>query len=246
VKLGGRVRTFLVFAVLLALAVAGCQRGGSEASNVVVVFVDVSASVRDFDTYRAGWPKIIERLRGGDRIVLARITDQTFTRFRPVLDREIPAFNPLTDNKLQYEKRARQVRQEITEGLEKALAGPRSPRTDIMNSLVLAQKIFAADRRRCRVLVLFSDMLEDSEEYNFERLRITDEFTRRVIEDKRRRGQLPNLDGATVYVAGGSSGTAGKAHEVERFWLEYVRAANARLRHYAPALLQFERCAVPS
>jgi hypothetical protein len=241
VSLAGRVGTFLALAVLLPLAGAGCQRGESETAKVVVVFMDVSASVRDFDIYRAGWPKIIERLQGGDRIVLARITDETFTRFRPVLDREIPAFNPFTDNKLQYEKRARQVRQEITEGLEKALTAPRSPRTDIMNSLVLAEKIFTADRRRRGVLVLLSDMLEDSEEYNFERLRITDEFTRRVIEDKRRRGQLPNLGGATVYVAGASGRTAGKAHEVQRFWLEYVKAANARLRpeNYGPALVHF-------
>lgn len=92
------------------------------------------------------------------------------------------------------------------------------------------------------MLIILSDMLEDSEEYNFERLRVTDEFTRRVIEDKRRRGQLPNLGGATVYVAGASARSASKAHEVQRFWIEYFKAANARLlpQNYGPALVNFE------
>lgn len=201
----------------------------------------MSGSVRDFDVYKASWPKIIDRLQGGDRITLGRITDETFTRFRPVLDRELPAFNPFTDNKLRHEKRGKETRQEFSAALDKALEALNSPKTDVMNSLVLADKIFAGDRRR-RVLILLSDMLEDSEEYNFERHKVTDEFTRRVIEDKRRRGQLPNLGGATIYVAGASARSASKAHEVQRFWLEYFQAANARLlpQNYGPALVNFE------
>ena len=109
-----------------------------------------------------------------------------------------------------------------------------------MNSLVLAEKIFAGDRRR-RVLILLSDMLEDSEEYNFERIHVTEEFARQVIEDNRRPGQLPDLGGATVYVAGASARSASKVHEVQRFWLEYSKAANARLipQNYGPALTNF-------
>ena len=228
---------------LTALAMVGvaCQRGETKAAKSVVVFVDVSGSVKDFEVYREAWSRVIDRLRGGDRIILGRITDETYTRFRPVVDRELPAFNPLTDNKLTYEKRVKEIRQEFPQAFETALAAPRSPRTDVMNTLVLAAQIFAGDPRHRRVLVILSDMLEDSNEYNFEQVRITDEFIKRVIDSRRQRGRLPDLGGATVYVAGASARTAEKAHQVQRFWLEYMKAANASLlpQNYGPALVHF-------
>ncbi|MGH7964907.1 MAG: hypothetical protein ACRERD_24350, partial [Candidatus Binatia bacterium] len=106
----------------------------------------------------------------------------------------------------------------------------------------LAEKIFHDEQRR-RVLVLVSDMLEDSEQYNFERLKLTDDFTRRVIEDHRKKGRLPDLGGAKVYVAGASATSANKALDVQSFWLAYCKAANADLapQNYGPALMSFEK-----
>jgi len=224
----------------LVLSGFGCQREQAGNAKIVVAFVDVSASVKDYEIYREAWVKIRERLQGGDRLVLGRIKDETYTQFRPVVDHELPAFNFLTDNKLRYEKKVKEIHQEFSAALEKALAAPRSAKTDVINTLVLAEKIFAGDKRR-RVLVILSDMLEDSDDYNFEKVRIIDEFTRHVIEDKRRRAQLPDLGGAIIYVAGASAHSASKAHEVQRFWLEYMKAANARLlpQNYGPALVNF-------
>jgi hypothetical protein len=86
-------------------------------------------------------------------------------------------------------------------------------------------------------------MLEDSEEYNFERLKLTDDFTQRVIEEQKKKGRLPDLSGAKVYVAGASAQSANKALDVQRFWLAYCKAANADLapQSYGPALINFEK-----
>jgi hypothetical protein len=224
---------------ILILSIYGCGENPQGAKNVVV-FVDVSGSVRDFDVYREAWKRISASLKPGDRILLARITHETFTAFRPVLDKEIPPFNALTDNKMKYDRQVKAIREEISAGLDKAIEGPRSPKTDIMNTLAIAEKIFAGDPRG-RVLVLLSDMLEDSDDYNFERIAVNDEFVKRVIEKNRKLGRLPDLGGAAVHVAGASAQTAGRAHDVQRFWLEYVKAANGRLRpqDYEPALTHF-------
>ena len=236
----GRTLLFPMLAILLNSALPGCQQGPPQGAKVVTIFVDVSGSVRDFDAYREGWCKIVEKLKEGDRIVLGRITEETFTRFRPVLDTTVPVFNPLTDNRLRFEKRTKAIRGDLEKGVEAALGAPRSPKTDVMNSLVLAEKIFAGDKRH-PVLVLFSDMLEDSDAYSFERVTITEGMIHRIVEEKRRDGQLPDLRGATVYVAGASAKSASKAHEVQRFWVEYMKAANARLlpQNYGPALINF-------
>jgi hypothetical protein len=231
--------------------VAACDSQATPADHkLVIVFVDMSASVRDHSVYEDAWAKIIDEkerderkrhLRYGDRIVLGMISSDTYTRFRPALDQELPIFNPFKDNKLKYERRIKEIREGLAGSLKTVLSGKRSAKTDIMNCLALAEKIFAGDKRR-RVLVILSDMLEDSEDYNFERVKITDVFTRKVIEAKRQRGELPDLGGATVYVAGASAATAGRAHEVERFWIEYMKAANGKLtpQNYGPALVNFQ------
>lgn len=231
---------WLLSAALIVAAIS-CRQTEPTTNKIVVVFVDVSASVKDFDVYHDSWSKILGRLDGGDRVVLGRITDETFTRFRPVIDEALPRFNWFTENKLRYEKKIKEIREKLAKALGEALTAPRSLKTDILNSLALAEKIFHNDKRR-RILVILSDMLEDSENYNFERIKVNEDFTRRVIEEKHRKSQMPDLGGATVYVAGASAKSAGKAMEIQRFWIEYCKAANGNLspQNYGPALINFD------
>ncbi len=223
------------------LVATGCQvAGGRSQGKVVVVFMDVSASVRDYGVYYDSWRVILEHLHEGDRIVLGKITDQTYTAFRPVLDHELPRFNPFTENSKKFERLLRDLHHADSLAIDSVLSAPRSPRTDILNTLDLAGKVFAGDPRR-PILVLLSDMLEDSEHYNFEREPVTTSLARRVIEARREAGELPDLRGAHIYVAGASSRNAEIAHEVQHFWIEYAKAAGGRLepQDYGPALLNF-------
>lgn len=239
-----RWKTFVLTLVILAAGVAGlvsCQEAQDKPAKTVVVFVDVSASVREFNVHYDSWAKILDRLGAGDRIVLGRITGETFTSFRPVVDETLPKYNWLTDNKLRYERKIKESKQKLTTALDDALAASRSQKTDILNSLTLAEKILHDDKRQ-RVLVIISDMLEDGEFYNFERVRVDPRFTKKVIEDKHGKGEMPDLKAAKVYVAGASAQSANKALEVQRFWLEYFKAANAVLakENYGPALINFD------
>jgi hypothetical protein len=158
-----------------------------------------------------------------------------------VVDLEIPTFNSLSDNKLLYKQRVDQIQQQLASALDKALAAPRSPKTDVLNTLNLAEQIFARDSRK-HVLVIFSDMLEDSDQYNFERINLTGPFTKHVIEKRQKAGLVPNLNGTMVYVSGTSAQTASKAYEVYRFWQEYIRATHGFLLsgNYGPALMHFD------
>ncbi|MGH7961798.1 MAG: hypothetical protein ACRERD_08225, partial [Candidatus Binatia bacterium] len=125
----------ITLVVVLGLAALSCQSGPTVPPKTVLVFMDVSGSVRDFTVYHDSWAKILDGITDGDRIVLARITAETLTQFRPVLDRELPSFNPFTDNKLRHEKQRKQIREELAKALDQALAAPRSPKTDILHTL---------------------------------------------------------------------------------------------------------------
>jgi hypothetical protein len=230
-----------LLATVLFFACTGCTAHAAHSAKVVLVFVDESASVRDFTVYREAWSKVLTSLHGGDRIILAPISSRTYTAFRPLLDCEMPDYSYLRDNKLTYDQKLATLERGLNRALERAASQPKSNKTDILNALVLAEKVFAGDHRH-HVLLLLTDGIEDSEEYSFERSRLSDSFTKRVIERAREEGRLPNLGGAAVYVAGASARSARKAREIERFWLLYVEATHGHLlpRNYGPALLGFE------
>src|SRR5437899_2991371 len=151
-----RIRFLLV--LLLLLQALGCS--SSPRSRVVLVFVDISASVKDFVVYRDAWARIVSSLQPGDRLILAPISDRTYTAFHPVLDQEIPRFDYLRDNKLLHEKRLTGAKAGYASKFEETLASPRSAKTDIFGALLEAGKIFKGDRRQ-PVLVLLSDMIQD-------------------------------------------------------------------------------------
>ena len=231
-------RNVLLGFLLLLAAMVGCTT--SHPARVIVVFVDVSGSVKDFLVYRDAWTKIGAALQPGDRLILGQISDRTYTGFRPMLDYEMPRFSYWRDNKLIYEKEGKVLQATFTSALDRSLAAPRSQRTDIFGALLEAEKIFKGDRR-LGTLILLSDMLEDYGEYNFEKQRFTDAFQQQAIADAAREGRLPDLSGARVYVAGASAQTTGRACDVQKFWLAYIKAANGRLsrENYGPALMNF-------
>lgn len=231
-------RARLLAVSLLAAAMFACT--ASRPARVLLVFVDVSASVKDFAIYRDAWAKIVAGLQPGDRLILAQISDRTYTGFRPLLDYEIPRYSPWRDNKLVYEKQCKALQATFATTLDRSLNVPRAQRTDIFGALLEAEKVFKGDRRQ-GTLILLSDMLEDSGTYNFEKQHFTDAFREQVIADAARGGRLPDLAGAEVYVAGASAQDTGRACDVQKFWLAYVKAANGKLsrENYGPALVNF-------
>jgi hypothetical protein len=230
-----------VAAMILALAMlSAVSCTSARPGRVILVFVDVSASVKDIGVYRDAWSKIVSSLQPGDRLVLARISDHTYTAFRPALDYEIPAFSFWRDNRLIHEERMKALHATFAATLDESLKGARSRRTDVLGAFSAAEIVFKQDRRQPR-LVLLSDMLEDSEAYNFEKAQMTEEFSRRIVAAASAERRLPDLGGAVVYVAGASAQNNTKAWEVERFWLAYAKAVNADLsrERYGPALMNF-------
>lgn len=237
----GRAMTVAVaLGVATALLTSGCRAATDEQGAFVVTFVDVSGSVKDYDVYRDAWTKIVDALQPGDRVLLARISDRTYTRFRPVVDVALPTFDPWRDNRLRHERAVEEQQETLQQALEEAISVERSPQTDILNAVALAEEIFATDNRR-PVLVLLSDMVEDSERYNFSTLSTGEALAQRVVSRSTPPQMLPDLDGVRVYVAGATADSVARAREIKAFWKAWFRELNATLVSYGPVLLRFER-----
>ena len=108
-----------------------------------------------------------------------------------------------------------------------------SNQTDIIGALNGLGARTGDDQQRPRVIVLFSDMIQESLELDLRRYadEHEDEAARKV--DKfQKLGRLPALKGATVVVVGAGEGETASAvafRAVRTFWLEFFGRAGATL-----------------
>src|SRR5207245_9338508 len=129
------------------------------------------------------------------------------------------------------------VKTEVADVLGRRYA---SPYNDIFSSLLIAQKLFHDEARR-KVLVLMSDMIEDTPEYNFEKITWSPSAVEKLVAELEAKALVPKLPGVCVYVAGASAKSAALAENIARFWEAYFRRTGADMHpsRYAHVLLHW-------
>ena len=212
--------------------------------RVMAVFVDMSGSTNRArrTLYRNAFEKIYQNLQQGDRIIVGTITGRSYIDFKPVVDAEIPK-QSLWVNRISYEQNMAKTKKDIQTEVEKLLSRRRgTPHTEIINSLNIADKIFHNEKRQ-KILIILSDMIQDSKEYNFERVKVTNQYTSQIIRKRQEQNLIPKLDSVKVYVAGASAADPKKFRSIERFWNRYFLACGAdfSLHRYGHSLLEFEK-----
>ncbi len=212
--------------------------------RVLAVFVDMSGSTNKArrTVYRNAFEKIFQNLQDGDRIVVGTITGRSYIDFKPAVDAEIPK-QSIWVNRITYEQKRAKTRKNIQTEVDKLLSAKRgTPHTEIINSLNIADKIFHNEKRR-KILIILSDMIQDSREHNFERVKVTNKYTTRIIKDRKKKKLLPDLKTVKVYVAGASASNSKKYRSIEKFWNRYFVATGAdfSLHRYGHSLLEFEK-----
>lgn len=212
--------------------------------RVIVVFVDMSGSTNQArrTVYSEAFDKIYQNLQQGDRIVVGTITSRSFIDFKPTVDAEIPK-QSIWVNRISFEQNFAKTKQTIRQEVEGLLSWKKgTPYTEILNSLNIAETIFH-DEKRQKILVILSDMVQDSNEYNFERSRIDTTYINDLIRYRRQQKLIPNLSDVKVYVAGASADDSRKFRSIERFWSRYFAETGAdySIHRYGHSLLAFEK-----
>ncbi len=247
----------LLLATPALLLTTGCMRSAPAAvqrGTAVVVFIDFSASISggDLSSFRREIEgEILPSLSAGDRLLIAPIHDKTLTDFRPPVEVTLPAkpeFNGFLDNVLKFNRHGKEIDVEVLHLKEKIKADVAqvfakryaAPQTDIFSSLLIAQKLFYDESRR-KVLVLMSDMIEDSPPYDFERISWSPAAIERTLSELDAKGLIPKLAGVCIYVSGASAKSADLAENIGRFWQAYFRRTGADMdaSRYAHVLLHW-------
>jgi hypothetical protein len=212
--------------------------------RVIAVFVDMSGSTNQArrTVYRNAFEKIYQNLQQGDRVIIGTITGRSYIDFKPVVDAEIPE-QSIWVNRIAFEQNLAKTKKDLQIEVEKLLSLKRgTPRTEIINSLNIADKIFYSEKRQ-KILILLSDMVQDSKEYNFERVKITDEYISKIISERQKQNLIPQLNDVKVYVAGASANDSKQFQLIEKFWSRYFAACGADFssQRYGHSLIEFEK-----
>jgi hypothetical protein len=212
--------------------------------RVIAVFVDMSGSTNKArrTVYRNAFEKIYQNLQQGDRVIVGTITGRSYIDFKPVVDAEIPE-QSIWVNRIAFEQNLAKTKKDIQNEVEKLLSLKRgTPRTEIINSLNIADKIFYNEKRQ-KILILLSDMVQDSKEYNFDQIKVTDEYISKIIRDRQKQNLIPQLDDVKVYVAGASANDSKQFRSIEKFWSLYFAACGADFssHRYGHSLIEFEK-----
>ena len=256
--------TARIAAAFVALAAAASLMGCGDKPPATAVFVlfDLTGCVKDpaiQKRYESGFEQIVATLwnekdptRGvkkGAVVMGDKITHNTMATASYPITATLPAFGMM--------KAQAKVEDEIKAATKalgeqaKALLGEKTeqPNTDLMNAFQLADKVSNGEECSAasqKLLVVFSDMIEQSGRYDFSAIPLNDEAVQKIIAKEREGKRLPKLDGVKVWVAGATASTGAglssdRILQIQSFWLTYFKACGADLtkERYAPTLLGF-------
>jgi hypothetical protein len=243
----------------MAIALSGCQRVQEAVSTTpkigVVALFDISAST-DQDSlrqrYQTEFMEIVSKLATHDGLIVRadaiRATPLAETTFPIRID--MARMNVVNRNDVDLDDAVKKVNGQVQQALADLFSqNPATQQTRILDAIEVTGRIFngedmkgIADRR----LVVFSDMIESSDRYEFTRAYLSDKAIESMIQKDRQNGRVPSLGGVHVWAAGagagGGSGLSGdRLRAIEQFWQEYFRAAGADLipTRYGATLLNF-------
>jgi hypothetical protein len=231
------------------LALWGCK-GKEKVPKTEFVLFDLSASTAAPEVrarYVADFERLLANVNGGDILVVDRINSNPLAQSTFPVNETFKRMNPWLENLLVWRKESKGLRERISRTVQKMVMDrkERSSNTSILDALQLAQRVFETYPSERRVLVLFSDMVEESSYYDFTKENLSASRIQAIIVAEKAEHRLPRLDGARVYAIGAAAGfysrmPAEAVRHIQNFWLQYFKACGANLpvETYGSALIQ--------
>ncbi len=222
----------------------GKPENSGQHPRLIIILVDMSGSadLARRTVCKEAFEKIYKNLRHGDRVVVGTIASQSYIDFKPAVDEEIP-IKTVWDNRLQFERNLTNSKEKIRREVNRLLSYKGgSLLTEILDSLNIADAIFHGEKERQKILVILSDMIQDSKEYKFDKDKITDEYIHKIIRHRRENNLVPSLTGVKVYVAGATAADSNTFRAIQTFWTRYFTESGADFSpyRYGHSLINFE------
>lgn len=240
-----RLAVLSLFPLLLS---AGC--GNPAPARVTVVLFDLSAST-NVDAirqqYLTDFTKVLAGVTAGGTIAADIIDDNPLAHSSYPINATFERYEPMKENKLDYDRRIREKRDAVIKAAQAIVRKRPSGRrgTSLLDGLQLAERVYLTYQGDQKVLVIFSDMIEQSRRYDFTGEKLTEARIGEIIAREQSAGRLPDLHDVEVCVVGAGAEKSGglsteKFLSIREFWSQYFEAAGANLpkERYGSALLK--------
>lgn len=242
----------IFFVVIISF---GCDKERPEkTSKVVMVLFDLSETTNKPEirkNYTESFKLVLQSIREGDAIIAGLITENSFAQQKLPINFELPDFDYNTDNTLLLRKYKNITDSIINLKIDSlwlivdsllTWQGYKVLKTDILGAIGFSYNVIKKYNQPRKILVILSDMREDSRNYNFDNEVLDEKRIKAIIEQEKKRKNLPDLSGLKIYIAGANATNQTKYNEIKNFWIEYFKETGASLEphRYGSLLLKFE------
>lgn len=234
----GLTRRSLVKLSTFVLCVALFVAPGADAADRLnlVIALDLTQSVavkgtdqkQEFAKNVDAVARLLAASPPGARITVLGITDRSFSQPSIHLSAE------LSDDPGYFGERLQAARSRLANAFRERAKDlrPDSRQTDVAGALVVASDLFRASSGRRNVLVVFSDMRNDTPALDLEHARMVS--TAFAMQKAKKERLLPDLHGVEIYVLGvdGAGKNMKYWQALHDFWAAYFKRTGAILKTY--------------
>ncbi len=243
----------IIIVILLCFGLVSCDK--KVAHKTVVILFDLSESTNKDgkrENYLNGLKVILSKANHGDVIVGDRILESSVAQSTLPINESVPSFTSSNDNPFFVKKEKAKADEELNKTKEKIYKTAESfllrddlrrkvLKTDILSSLYIAEKVFKTYKNEKKILMIFSDMIVESSDYDFTEETLSEKRIEEIISKEKGKKRIPDLAGVKVYIAGATATTSDKFFAIQNFWLSYFKECGAILlkENYGAALVNF-------
>jgi hypothetical protein len=209
-----------------------------------------SMRVADTEDMRAGYlvasRSIVAEAGPGTTVMGGCINDKPLRLINVPISVELPAFDAIWENEFTFRDDLKEKKREAAQQIRQAIDGG-EPAADscIVESLLLAEQLFSKSDKRRKVLVLFTDLIQDCGNVDFDEHRRAGTRglprnqgeVQSLLEELGRQGHVPDLRGVEVCIYGATGGqqeedNASRYIRVRKFWDALLVTAGATVKDY--------------
>jgi len=230
----------MILILILNIVLISCNE--REPSKTVVAVFDLSGSTNNEETmtnYANGLKTVLSGINYGDVIVVCGIMESSISHALTI-NEAIPPFTLSTDNQFLVKKekaaadaKLSQIKEKILHTAQDLLLRKDLKRkvlkSDIFGSIYMADHAFHTYKNDKKVLIIFSDMVQEDGEYNFAKETLSDNRITEIIAREKTHGRLPELTGVLVNIVGTAAPTREKFFMLQNFWMKYFKESGTTL-----------------
>lgn len=211
-----------------------CRETGDH-SGIVFLLVDRSDKLIDVSGFEQSLSAVREMVKPGERFVVGVSTGK-LSETRVILDTLRPV-KSIWDSPLKFRAQEKKF-SECLDGVftELKVQGESHPKSAILETLHFVEEVLKADKSTARRVVLYSDMVQNSDAISFINSPTLD--VESLLKKIEKESLLYSFPGTNFLVAGAGIGIPDqKARKIEQFWKAYFERSNAKLEFYGPILV---------